>query len=69
METNVYSVNQAQHLLAQAGRHIRPVTIRWLARTHGIGRKIGRDWLFDDDDIAALLALPRQGRPRKAAQK
>jgi len=63
METELYNVSQARDLLAQAGKSLQPVTIRWLARTHGIGQRVGRDWVFDPSDIAALTALP--GRPKR----
>jgi len=41
----------------------RPVTVRYLAKAHGIGTKHGRDWLFTDADIEALAAIPGPGRP------
>jgi len=44
-----------------------PAMIRWLAQKHQIGVKIGRDWLFDDADMARLATCPKPGRPRKTA--
>ena len=41
----------------------KPVTVRQLAATHGIGRRIGRDWVFDDNDILRLRNIPKPGRP------
>lgn len=39
------------------------VTVRVAAARHGIGQKIGRDWVFTDEDVAKLDAL-HLGKPR-----
>lgn len=41
---------------------ITPGRVRVLARTRGVGRRLGRDWLFSEDHLAAL-AVRRPGRP------
>jgi hypothetical protein len=46
-----------------------PVTVRQLARTHNIGRRLGRDWVFTAADIEALTTLPKPGRPISAPGK
>jgi hypothetical protein len=42
-------------------------SVRALAKRHGVGRKLGRTYVFTPDDVAALIeALPRpseHGRP------
>ena len=35
--------------------------VRRLARTHGIGERFGRDWMFRDDDMQALRELTGRG--------
>lgn len=39
------------------------VTVRVLAAKDGIGKKIGRDWVFTDEDVTRFKAL-RIGKPR-----
>lgn len=39
-------------------------TVRMLAAKHDIGRKVSGRWVFTDDDIDALRALPGPGRPK-----
>ncbi len=36
-----------------------------LARSRGVGRRVGRDWLFSPAEVAALR-LRKPGRPRRA---
>jgi len=57
------STEDVKELLADRGRPIELVTIRHHARTHHIGTKVGRDWVFTEDDVERLLALPGPGRP------
>lgn len=54
---------------AAARLGIDPSRVRRLAHTHGIGTKVGRDWLFTDADLAALQAhsTGKPGRPPKPA--
>lgn len=45
-----------------------PGRVRQIAQTEGIGSKVGRDWLFTEEDVRALKARNRHvGRPRKKA--
>ena len=37
-------------------------TLLWNARRHGIGRKIGRDWLFAKEDIERFRQVLRRKR-------
>lgn len=62
MSDPLYTAAQAAALLERS-----PITVRQLARTHHIGRKLGRDWVFTEADIARLRTLPGPGKPRKAA--
>jgi hypothetical protein len=39
-------------------------TIRMLAAKHGIGRKIGGNWVFTDADIETFRQIPGPGRPK-----
>lgn len=46
-----------------------PSRVRALARSRGVGRRVGRDWLFDASDLERLRER-KAGRPvgwRKAA--
>ena len=43
----------------------KPVTIRKLAAEYGLGQKVGRDWVFTDQDIEKIKQVPRVVRPSK----
>ncbi len=43
------------------------VTLRRRARVYKIGRRVGRDWLFEPADLDKLRAQPQLGRPFKSA--
>jgi hypothetical protein len=58
MTESLYNCKTAAELTGRS-----PVTVRQLARTRGIGRRVGRDWVFTDADIARLKAIPGPGRP------
>ncbi len=45
---------------------VTPRRVTALARQRGVGIQKGRDWLFSEDDVAALKPR-RPGRPRKDA--
>jgi len=45
--------------------NLAPRSVRDYARRHGIGQKIGRDWLFSEMDIERLQKRPKKGRPPK----
>lgn len=38
--------------------------VRQLARKHGIGERFGHEWMFRDEDVAALEALPDRRKPK-----
>lgn len=46
---------------------IDPSRVRRLAQTHGIGTKVGRDWLFTEADVAAMQqhSTGKPGHPPK----
>lgn len=40
--------------------------VNLIARRHGIGVKVGRDWVFTAEDVEAIRQIPRKGgRPPK----
>ena len=51
---------------AQVAEYLRkePVTIRSNAQRLNVGQKIGRDWIFDWNDIDRIASIPAPGRPR-----
>jgi hypothetical protein len=57
MTENFYDIKTAAEL---AGRS--PGTVRQLARARGIGKRMGRDWVFTDADIERLRAIPKPER-------
>lgn len=60
MET-LYTSQQIADMTARGQR-----AVQSLARKHGIGRKVGRDWLFTQADLDAIAAInPLGGRPNK----
>lgn len=63
-DESLYNSEQAGEM---TGR--KAVTVRQLAQAHQIGKRIGRDWVFTDDDIMRLRSIPKPGRPpfKKAA--
>jgi hypothetical protein len=58
MAEKLYNTEEAGQL---TGR--KAVTVRQLAKVHGIGTRIGRDWVFTDADIDRLRSIPKPGRP------
>jgi hypothetical protein len=44
---------------------ITPRQVGHLARQHGVGTKIGRDWIFTDQEVRRLMIRPKAGRPAK----
>jgi hypothetical protein len=44
---------------------ITPRQVGHLARQHGVGTKIGRDWIFTDQEVRRLMIRPKVGRPAK----
>jgi hypothetical protein len=58
MTNKLYNSEEAGQL---TGR--KAVTVRQLAKDHGIGQHVGRDWVFTQEDIERLKAIPKPGRP------
>lgn len=60
-----YSTNEADEQLG-----VDPRVVRRLCSIHGIGEKVGRDWVLTPSDIAKLRAVYRgkPGRPPKDAE-
>ena len=69
-----YSTQMARVRLAELGRvgrggePLAAVTVRWLARRHGVGINTGRGWIFTDDDLAILAETPTPGRPKTKSE-
>jgi hypothetical protein len=40
-----------------------PRQVGQLARQHGLGRKVGRDWQFTNEDLRMMKRRPKVGRP------
>jgi hypothetical protein len=47
---------------------ITPRQVQHLAKSTGIGRKVGRDWQFTAAEVAKLAKRRGCGRPRKGAK-
>ncbi len=45
-----------------------PRQVGHLAKLHGLGRKIGRDWQFTPAEVLQMQRRPTVGRPRKGAK-
>ena len=43
---------------------ITPRQVQHLAKTNGIGRKVGRDWQFTAAEVARLQRRRGRGRPK-----
>lgn len=56
---------------AAAIAHVERITIqKWIERGHLKAIKLGRDWLIDEKDLDALIAMPRKsGRKPKDETK
>ena len=39
------------------------ISIRRQAKVHNIGLKMGRDWVFTQEDIDKIIAVQKRGRP------
>jgi hypothetical protein len=50
---------------AAAALGISPRQVGHLARLHGLGRKLGRDWQFTATEVRQMKRRPTVGRPRK----
>lgn len=54
-----YNTSQVAALLGRT-----PVAIRKLSERHGIGVKVGRDWIYTDADVETLRRWRKPGRPK-----
>ena len=53
---------------AAAALGLTPRQVGHLAKLHGLGRKVGRDWQFTAIEVRAMRRRPTVGRPRKGAK-
>jgi hypothetical protein len=44
---------------------ITPRQVGHLAKQHGVGVKVGRDWIFTEQEVQRLTIRPKVGRPAK----
>jgi hypothetical protein len=42
---------------------VTPRQVGHLAKLHGLGRKLGRDWQFTNEDLRMMKRRPKVGRP------
>ena len=54
---------------AAAALGITPRQVGHLAKLHGLGRKLGRDWQFTAAEVRQMKRRPTVGRPRKGAAR
>jgi hypothetical protein len=47
---------------------VTPRQVGHLAKLHGLGRKLGRDWQFTPAEVRTMKRRPTVGRPRKGAK-
>jgi hypothetical protein len=45
--------------------NVTPRQVGHLAKQHGVGVKIGRDWIFTEAEVQRLTSRPKVGRPAK----
>lgn len=64
MEEKLYTTKEAAE---RTGKSV--VTVRMLIRSHGIGRKVGTDYILTEKDIQTLLKIPKPGRPKGSRKK
>ena len=53
---------------AAAALGISPRQVGHLAKLHGLGRKLGRDWQFTAAEVRTMKRRPTVGRPKKGAK-
>lgn len=63
MSEHLYTCATAAPLVGKA-----PVTVRQLARKHGIGTKLGKTFIFTEADLDLLRAHNIPGRPPKVVK-
>jgi hypothetical protein len=54
---------------AAAALGLTPRQVGHLAKLHGLGRKLGRDWQFTPAEVRRMAKRPTVGRPRKGAAR
>lgn len=54
---------------AAAALGITPRQVGHLAKQHGLGRKVGRDWQFTAGEVRTMTRRPTVGRPKKGAAR
>ena len=54
---------------AAAALGLTPRQVGHLAKLHGLGRKLGRDWQFTAAEVRRMQRRPTVGRPRKGAAR
>ena len=47
---------------------VTPRQVGHLAKLHGLGRKLGRDWQFTPAEVRQMKRRPTVGRPAKGAK-
>ena len=45
--------------------NVTPRQVGHLAKQHSIGTKVGRDWIFTEQEVQRLTVRPKVGRPAK----
>ena len=58
MGEKLFTTNEAAEILGR-----KRISVQLLAKRHGIGQKIGRDYLLTKEDIDRLRGLQGAGRP------
>jgi hypothetical protein len=48
---------------------VTPRQVGHLAKLHGLGRKLGRDWQFTPAEVRKMKRRPTVGRPKKGAAR
>lgn len=59
MSETLYTTKQAAELTGKTLRNLQMLIVN-----HGIGRKLGRDYFFTEEDLATIRKLPKPGRPK-----
>jgi transcriptional regulator with GAF, ATPase, and Fis domain len=54
---------------AAAALGLTPRQVGHLAKMHGLGRKLGRDWQFTPAEVRKMKRRPTVGRPKKGAAR
>jgi hypothetical protein len=60
----IYTCREIALLTGRVAHTVKTLAKRYSSTNHPIGRKPGRDWLFDEADLARIKEIPvRRGRP------